>query len=211
MEFPKFPKIEGPFGRDPMDPKKINREWYRSELVGFLADKHWHAVEKIDGTNVRICWDGYRVSFLGRQDTSEWNKGLLDYLTTVYGNETFELILEDAFGGKPVMIVGEGFGGNIQKAGPGYGGFQFRAFAMWSPDIWWRLESVIHVCAQLGVPTAPEIITGTLDQIIGEVQDDYLVSRLGHPEPEGYVCRPVVDVFDQWGNPLMVKVKRDNV
>ena len=43
---------------------------FRDPAFEYLKDLKWQGFEKLDGTNVRIYWDGYRVSTHGRTDNA---------------------------------------------------------------------------------------------------------------------------------------------
>jgi len=212
LSFPSYPKIPGPYKRDPDDPKKIINSSFADERISYLARLRWNAYEKIDGTNIRLCWDNHKVTVEGRTSTSQHNPGLLAFLEERYTkNAEFEELLEQACG-HPVMIVGEGFGGNVQKVGPHYGEYQFRAFDVWSPSVgWWRKDSGESFCSGVGVPIAPLIANLDLRDIINHVRSERTISTLGNPDPEGYVCSPGADLYNQFGAPIRIKVKPTNV
>jgi len=65
-----YPKIYGPYLRHTEGPdrnKLIEGAWSRPE-IGYLADFEWHFTEKVDGTNIRVHWDGHKVEFGGRTE-----------------------------------------------------------------------------------------------------------------------------------------------
>ena len=64
---------------------------------------------KIDGTNIRILWDGHRVTFAGRTDNAQIPAELTNRLFELFGGEVNEELFEQKFGDMPVMLVGEGY------------------------------------------------------------------------------------------------------
>lgn len=72
-----YQKIETVFERDPQTKKLIVGKW-RNPTVQWLADKEWWITEKIDGTNIRVHWDGYDFTFAGRTNNAEIQKPLLE-------------------------------------------------------------------------------------------------------------------------------------
>ena len=60
-----YHKIEGLWKRD-AETKKLIPGAYRNAAVGLLADFPWRFTEKVDGTNIRVVWDGHKVTFWGR-------------------------------------------------------------------------------------------------------------------------------------------------
>ena len=63
-----YNKIETVFNRDIEGTKRLILDSYRNETVEYLKDNIWQFTEKIDGTNIRIHWDGHNVEFGGRTD-----------------------------------------------------------------------------------------------------------------------------------------------
>lgn len=66
-----YPKIETLFKRDMEGSKQMIDGAYRDPTVEYLKDCQWEFTEKIDGTNIGIVWDGYRVSFQGRTERAQ--------------------------------------------------------------------------------------------------------------------------------------------
>ena len=62
-----YHKIETLFERDEKTKKLINGK-FRDETIEFLKDNTWVFTEKVDGTNIRVYWDGHRVQFAGRRN-----------------------------------------------------------------------------------------------------------------------------------------------
>ena len=91
-----YQKIPGPFRRDPAT-NKLTDEWSSPDL-GLLAGIDWIFTEKIDGTNIRVIWDGYRVSFAGRSDNAQIPPVLLAWLESRFGGPDNEQLFEQKFG-----------------------------------------------------------------------------------------------------------------
>ena len=67
----KYHKILSLFKRNMAGDKKfIIGEWTTPELE-YLKYNDWIWTEKIDGTNIRIMWDGKEVVFGGRSDNAQ--------------------------------------------------------------------------------------------------------------------------------------------
>ena len=58
-----YNKIETVFNRDIEGTKRLILGSYRNETVKYLKNNIWQFTEKIDGTNIRIHWDGHNVEF----------------------------------------------------------------------------------------------------------------------------------------------------
>lgn len=76
FEYTKIPNI---FKREMYGKNKLIEGEYSTPELEYLSDALWEFTEKVDGTNIRIVWDGYRVSFAGRTD-KEVSEYELDYI-----------------------------------------------------------------------------------------------------------------------------------
>ena len=101
-----YHKIETLFERDEKTKKLIEGK-FRNETVEFLKDNIWEFTEKIDGTNIRIYWDGHKVSFYGRTEKAQIPQLLVNRLIELFGGETNEQLFEQKFGDQEVMLIGE--------------------------------------------------------------------------------------------------------
>jgi hypothetical protein len=66
-----YPKIDGLFKRYTEGPERnklIHGNWTRVEYE-YLKDCEWIFTEKVDGTNIRVYWDGYKPTFSGHQNS----------------------------------------------------------------------------------------------------------------------------------------------
>lgn len=74
--------------------KKLIEGKFRNECVEYLKDLEWIFTEKVDGTNVRVHWDGHKVSFGGRTDNTQMPMPLVERLQKVFGDSIAEEIFE---------------------------------------------------------------------------------------------------------------------
>ena len=63
-----YHKIETLYERDIEGTKQLIEGKFRNPTVEYLRNLHWQWTEKVDGTNVRVFWDGHAVTFGGRTD-----------------------------------------------------------------------------------------------------------------------------------------------
>lgn len=201
-----YHKIEGLFKRDEVT-KKLLAGQYRNEAVDMLKNCEWEFTEKIDGTNVRVVWDGHKVSFYGRTDRAELPKKLVEALEVAFGGEVNEQIFEEHFGETEVILYGEGYGAKIQKGGGDYRSDNaFILFDVQIGDLFLTRENVESVATYFGVEVVPIVLTGTIEDGIQFVKVRPK-STIGVAKMEGVVGRPRVELRDRRGNRVIVKIK----
>jgi len=200
-----YPKIYGPYLRHTEGPnrnKLIEGAWSRPE-IGYLADFQWHFTEKVDGTNIRVHWDGHRVEFGGRTERAQIRADLYAELQRLFPEELFE----QHFGSDVVTLYGEGYGPGIQKGGGNYRAAPgFVLFDVRVGDWWLLRENVVDVGINLGVDVVPLTLTGTVADAIALVRNG-LKSDWGPFTAEGLVGVTKVGLLDRAGNRVMVKIK----
>ena len=201
-----YHKIEGLFKRD-KETKKLLAGEYRSETIELLKNCEWEFTEKIDGTNVRVVWDGHKVSFYGRTDRAELPKKLVEALEIAFGGEINEQIFEEHFGDTEVILFGEGYGAKIQKGGGDYRSDNaFILFDVLVGDLYLTRDSVVEIAKYFGVDVVPIVLTGTIEDGVRFVKA-IPKSTIGVAKMEGVVGRPKVELRDRRGNRVIVKIK----
>lgn len=203
-----YHKIETLFERD-ITTKQLVEGKYRNSTVEFLKDAVWQFTEKVDGTNIRVHWDGHRVSFAGRTDRAQIPKHLLARLEELFGGEVNEEIFEQTFGEKEVTLYGEGYGQKIQTNGY-IEGVDFILFDVFVGDIPLIRESIEGIAEVFGIGVVPILFEGTLQEGIDYVKQHNKTSiseGLFGAYMEGLVARPKVEVRDRLGNRVIVKIK----
>lgn len=101
-----YHKISNIFERD-TETKKLIEGKYTDPSVEYLKDNLWELSEKIDGTNIRIEWDGHKVKFAGRTDKSQIPVELANRLFELFGGNENEELFEQKFGDLHVILFGE--------------------------------------------------------------------------------------------------------
>ena len=203
MEYTKIPNI---FKRETFGKNRLIEGEYSSRELFYLKDAMWEFTEKIDGTNIRVVWDGYRVSFMGRTDKAQIPAHLLAKLEELFGGESKEELFEQTFGKKEVILFGEGYGEKIQKGGGLYGPVNFRLFDV-NIDGFWLVQEAVDVIAEIfSIETAPFLFRGTLEDGVRFIKS-HPKSTLREAEMEGIVGRPMVQMFSRTGERIMVKIK----
>jgi hypothetical protein len=167
----KYPKIPSPFRRHEDGPDKNKFDFLRwtsreAELLSRVEDWTW--TEKLDGTNIRIYWDGHTPEFGGRTDQAQLPGPLASWLTE---NITEEL-LEQTFGSTQAILFGEGIGPKIQN-GERYGDVRVVLFDVLvtgactdGHGIWLERPSVGGVADSLGLKAVPVLTYGSPESVI---------------------------------------------
>ena len=204
-----YTKIETIFARDMNGTKKLIPGEYRNETVKFLRNVPWVWTEKVDGTNIRVCWDGHTVTYGGRTERASIPAPLVNKLNEYFGGERNAQVFEQMFGDREVIIFGEGYGNKIQAAGKYYlpDSVDFIVFDVLIGDNYQPRDNVEGIAQAFGVKVVPIVGIGPIDKAVEFVRVGYK-STLGNIDMEGVVCRPEVELRDRAGNRLIVKIKR---
>lgn len=202
----KYHKIETVYERDTNGSKKLIEGKYRNEAVEFLANNDWAFTEKIDGTNIRIYWDGHRITFGGRTESSQIPSHLVNKLSKMFLNNETEELFEQKFGEKEVILFGEGYGVKIQNGRAYRSDVGFILFDVMINDNYQSRESVEDVAECFGLEIVPIIMHGTIQEAVNFVKTKP-DSTIGTAKMEGLVGRPVVEMCDRCGNRVIVKIK----
>lgn len=203
-----YEKIETIYERDMDGTKKLMPGVWRNKTVEFLKDTNWVWTEKVDGTNIRVFWDGHAVTFGGRTERASIPAELVNRLNDLFGGDENEQLFEQLFGEREVILFGEGYGRKIQGCGSKYipDGVDFIMFDLLIGSNYQPRESVERCAAAFGVKTVPIVGEGTLaeaEAFVKTAPD----SVLGDLKMEGVVCRPAMELRDRCGERIIVKIK----
>ncbi len=175
-------------------------------MVDFLKDCTWIFTEKIDGTNIRVVWDGHKVSFYGRTDKATIPPMLMERLEELFGGEANEQVFEQTFGNKEVILYGEGYGSKIQNGGDYRPDNDFILFDVEIGGMFLERMSVCAIATTLGIDVVPVVLRGTIQDGVNYVKTRPM-STIGKAKMEGVVGRPMMECFDRRGNRTIVKIK----
>lgn len=184
-------------------PAKGQDEAYRSPLLAYLAESPWVYSRKIDGENIRIQWDGEQALWNGKSNAFQCSAEFTEYMNNAFLEEIFE----EKFGrNKTVTLFGE-------KMGPKTQGNELRLdkdevvlYDVNVNGIWLCGESVEEIAKYFGVRTVfdfmPSVLSGgNLRELIK------LCSEGQFKDWEGIVATPLVEMCDQGGRRVIVKIK----
>lgn len=203
-----YPKIEAVYQRDTTGSKKLIEGRFRNETVRFLKDCDWICTEKIDGTNISICWNGHKVTYNGRTERASIPAHLMNVLVDMFGGDENEELFEQKFGDTSVILYGEGYGPKIQNGGQYREDPSFILFDVYLPaqDLWLKRDAVEDIARCFKIDVVPIIMRGTIQEAVDFVKS-HPKSTIGTADMEGLVCKPAVDMFDCMKKRVIVKVK----
>lgn len=202
-----YNKIDTIFERDEKTKKLINGK-FRNETVEFCKDLTWQFTEKVDGTNIRVYWDGHRVEFGGRTENAQIPAPLVNKLNELFGGDINEQFFEQKFGENEVILFGEGYGPKIQNGGSYRDDVDFIMFDVMINGNYQTRESVEDVARYFNVNIVPILAEGPLSAGIDYVMTHkYSTIAQNGAELEGIVARPKMELKDRTGKRLIVKIK----
>ena len=201
-----YNKIDTVYERDVDGTKKLIEGKFRSKAVEFLADCKWIFTEKIDGTNIRVHWDGHKIEFGGRTERANIPSHLLNKLIDTFCNNETEELFEQTFGEKEVILFGEGYGVKIQNGGNYRPDVGFILFDVMVNGCYLDRDSVEGIARIFGLEIAPVIMCGTIKEAV-EFVKTAPDSTIGTAKMEGLVGRPSVELYEKNGKRLIVKIK----
>lgn len=202
-----YHKIETLFERDEKTKKLIIGK-FRNPTIEYLKDNTWTFTEKVDGTNIRVLWNGHNVEFGGRTDNAQIPSHLINRLNELFSGETNAQMFEQKFGENEVELFGEGYGIKIQNGGLYRDDVDFILFDVMINGNYQSRESVEDIAKYFGIDIVPIVLEGTLQQGVDYVLNNRksLVAKNG-AEIEGLVGRTKIETLDRTGKRNIVKIK----
>lgn len=201
-----YHKIQTVFKRDPENRcKTLLMGEYSLPEFEYLAGNEWVGTEKVDGTNIRIMFDGERITFGGKTDRAQIPALLVTRLNEVFLPQ-LDLFKEKFPDG--VCLYGEGYGAKIQKGGGNYRPDQdFVLFDVKIGDWWLQRVNVMNIAFNLNIECVPIIREGTLIEMVQITQAGF-ASAWGDFQAEGIVARPATELKTRGGKRVITKIKR---
>lgn len=215
MTFIEYHKIDTIFHRDGRG--RIVEGTYARPEFEYLADREWLFTEKVNGTNVRLNYDGSdtfrgneHLYVAGRTNQAQLPPHLLNRLVEVLRAAPIEEVFD---GTTDVTLYGEGYGARIQHGGGQYNpdGVDFVLFDVQVGGWWLRRADVEDVATKLGLDVVPVLGRGTLAQAVELTRAGFPSARWpGVTVAEGLVLRPAVELFDRGGRRVITKIKHQD-
>lgn len=200
-----YHKIQTVFLRNPKtEYKTLLENNYALPEFNYLKDLNWIWTEKVDGTNIRVIFDGNSIIFKGKTDKAQIPNDLNNNLN----NQFQPLIdnLKEQFQ-EGICFYGEGYGAKIQKGGGNYN--QEQKFVLFDIKIgqWWLKRSDVEkIATELKIDIIPIIGCGNLTEMVKFVKNGFN-SKWGAFQAEGIVAKPIIDLFSRNGQRIITKIK----
>lgn len=199
-------KIQTVFKRDPATKHRTLLEGeYSLPAFEYLRNCHWIFTEKVDGTNIRVMWDGEAgtVRFGGRTDAAQIPATLVNVLQALFPTDKFIGLALSS-----MILYGEGYGAKIQKGGGNYNPDRqsFVLFDVLCGGLWLERENVQDLADKLGLDAVPVVSSGSLETMVDFARNGFN-SRWGPFRAEGLVARPATELMTRRGERIITKIK----
>jgi len=204
-----YHKIQTMFKRDMENKGKIIIGSWTLPEFEYLKNNHWIFTEKVDGTNIRVMFDGNEIKYNGKSDNAQLHADLIENLHKMFDdkldlfNELFENTTDNP---TEVCLYGEGYGAGIQKGGCYREDKSFVLFDIKVGEMWLQRKDVEDIAENLGIDIVPIIGDGTLQHGIDLVKSG-LKSTWGDFIAEGIVARPETEFRTRRGDRIITKIK----
>jgi hypothetical protein len=197
---------------------KIQTIWKRDEKgivipgeysipeFAYLAYNKWNWYEKVDGTNIRLHWNGEKVAVGGRTDAAQIPSILLMNLVNngLMDSSVWKSMFPDC---NDVTVCGEGFGAGIRAGGNYSQEQQFIVFDVRVGEWWLRRKDINNVAKGLNLEVVPSVGEFTLAQAWPLMGSPMLTSHWPEARIEGIVGKPLAEMFTRKGERLLAKIK----
>ncbi len=200
-----YHKIQTVFKRDPAtNMKTLLENNYSLPEFEYLAGNQWVFTEKVDGTNIRVMFDGEQITFGGKTDRAQIPAALAKRLNELFlpQLELFKELFADG-----ACLYGEGYGAKIQKVGINYRPDQdFVLFDVKIEDWWLQRRDVEDIAQKLNLDIVPIIGQGTIAEMVEKTKTGF-TSIWGDFRAEGIVARPSTELKTRGGERIITKIK----
>lgn len=205
-----YQKIQTVYLRDPDNNMKtlLEGQWSKPEFE-YLKNNIWYCTEKIDGTNMRILWNGQNVEFKGKTDSADLSNYLMPFLEKTFTPEKMRSVFGDDTD-KQICLYGEGYGKGIQKGGNYMvDRTEFILFDVWIEGWWLLPDALKKIAFDLDISYVPEIGQFTLIEVIDMVRNGFVsnISQNREYVAEGIIAKPLVEMSNRKGERIITKIK----
>lgn len=211
-----YPKISCVYKRSDDGKREILNGVYAMDEFKALENHRWIGEEKIDGSNVRIGWNGYSVSIMGRTNDAgaQISTRGVNKLIDKFLGDVNEEIFEQRFGVNEAILFGELYGNGIQgNVGKKYSDdIEFILFDAYNAthDFWYSREDIEKIGEMFGVQVVPIVKVGTLHELVEYVKESP-ASTIGTAPMEGLVAYPEGELLTSKKERIITKIKVKDV
>jgi len=199
-----YHKINTIYKREPDGKRNLIEGEFSCEEFKYLYDNQWVFTEKVDGTNMRVIWDGEDIIIKGKTDRAQLHEPLLEYIKCNFDTKKLAEMFPEP--DMPVCFYGEGYGGKIQKGGK-YSEIQkFILFDIKINGWWLKQDDVVAIAKDLNIEKVPVVGSGSLGDMVATCKEGFS-SWWGNFEAEGIVARPQTELRKRNGERVIVKLK----
>ena len=175
----------------------------------YLKNNYWIFTEKVDGTNIRIMFDGETIKFNGKTDNAQLHADLIQRLSNIFSSQLN--LFKDSFVAPEgeqtaVCFYGEGYGAGIQKGGCYKQNKDFVLFDIKIGDWWLQRKDIEEIALKFGIDIVPIVGEGTLLDAVQETHVG-MTSTWGNFIMEGLVLRPKTELKTRNGKRIITKIK----
>lgn len=171
----------------------------------YLKDNIWTYTEKVDGTNIRVMWNGKDITFGGKTDNAQLPTPLVKRLQERFLSQVD--LFKYRFGEeKNVCFYNEGYGAKIQSGGKYRPDQDIVLFDIKIAEWWLQREDVIGLSKVFNIDVVPIIGEGTINDMVNLVKRGF-TSMWGDFIAEGIVARPKTELRARSGCRIITKIK----
>lgn len=211
-----YHKIQTLYERDPATNLRTVTDKFARPEFALLSNLSWHGTEKIDGTNIRVMWDGSQARFGGKTENAQIPARLVSRLQDMF---LVDLLLSVFGADTRTTLYGEGYGAKIQKGGGDYiaDGCSFILFDVQIHDcgdhedqsLWLSRTNVSDIGERLSLKEVPDLGSCDLFAWTEMVKNGFKSAISENPEKmaEGVVLRLDPDLLDRQGRRIIAKLK----
>lgn len=204
-----YHKINTIFKREQQNGGSLIIGEYSCPEFEYLRNNIWIGTEKVDGTNIRVIYDGLNktVEFRGKTDNARLPPMLPERLSKLF---TIDKMYQE-FKEKSVCLYGEGYGAKIQGCGSRYiqDSNDFILFDIKIGNFWLRKPDIEEIADRIGIEMVEQVFEGTLEQAIQWVKNKPIskISADNTLPMEGLILIPEVEMFNRKGDRIITKIK----
>lgn len=171
----------------------------------YLKDNLWVFTEKVDGTNIRVMFNGMGIKFGGKTDRAQIPSELTNKLNERFFSQID--LFKEKFENADVCFYGEGYGAKIQKGGNYRPDQDFVLFDVKINEWWLQRKDVEQIAENFGLDVIPIIGMGSLKDMVERTGDGFYSQWNDSLIAEGIVARPLTELKARSGGRIITKIK----